>query len=605
MFCVKCGAEIESSSRYCAKCGNPVAIKTEDLQNVQHTQMPPPQQRADASGDTGATKNIQYPPRTTQQPTTKNAKAHKAAKSRLGLFIIIAACVVVVAAVIAIVLILKGGRYDNNDSDDGRSGNIISDAGNNSNESDDGSNSGNNNSGAGNRPGYWLNEAPDAKTVETSLWEFNWDSIGEDEMLLSVSPSSNYILTADRSTMDVSRRLVYGANNMGWQVGHMSLYERQDDSYILKTYIDLDAERDPEFNDTMASSDETGISWSVDEMRVLITGGVGRGQQAYARMFAANIYLVDFSRQSIEKLTDYNFGETSVMLPQWNEKDKATFIRNEGMEVINLMSINLETGRQEILSNLSDEGRIVFMLDYQIYGDYVYYIKDSAILEASGFYRADLGAGGSDPVQLLSMQEVIEQYNLSSAYFADFFAIQISSDGRWACLTAQDKRIIVRDIPMADDPDNPQADPSSAISLITGLPWIPCHSVFLYDLENNRLTDPFTDNSLRPDVVMATAATFAPDGKSLLCAVFGDGGVWTTDSEKETTLYQIRVDDGSFDAMRIFKTDLMYYTPDKLVWLGDNTLLIRPFGGGPPPFYPVQLVKPAVFELFEVVSNVP
>jgi hypothetical protein len=95
--------------------------------------------------------------------------------------------------------------------------------------------------------------------------------------------------------------------------------------------------------------------------------------------------------------------------------------------------------------------------------------------------------------------------------------------------------------------------------------------------------------------VIATAATFAPDGKSLLCAIIGDGGEWTTGSYDKTALYQIRLDDGSFQAVRILKTDVLE-TPTKLSWLENNSLLIR--GDGIPPDYPVQIIIPAAFERF-------
>ena len=99
------------------------------------------------------------------------------------------------------------------------------------------------------------------------------------------------------------------------------------------------------------------------------------------------------------------------------------------------------------------------------------------------------------------------------------------------------------------------------------------------------------------DTVIVTAATFAPDGKSLLCAVFGESGIWTMDSFAETTLYQVRIDDFSFDSVRIFKTDVPA-TPTYVSWLKDNSVLIHSWDG-PPPHYPVLLVKPAAFERFE------
>jgi hypothetical protein len=175
----------------------------------------------------------------------------------------------------------------------------------------------------------------------------------------------------------------------------------------------------------------------------------------------------------------------------------------------------------------------------------------------------------------------------------------------------------MRDIPMVDDLisdlfpadgtladieeikeslDPTTFDPSSAISWVTNTRWIPCHNVILYDLENNRIVDPFIDDALQPDVVIVTGATFAPDGKSLLCAVFGDGGIWYMADYEISTLYQIRLDDGSFDAMRIFKT-YVPAVPDMLSWLENNSLLIRSFEGIRPR-YTVQIVMPAAFERY-------
>ena len=48
---------------------------------------------------------------------------------------------------------------------------------------------------------FWLEKAPDDKTVETMLWDFDTTDI-EGETILSVSPSGEYILTANRYSPD-------------------------------------------------------------------------------------------------------------------------------------------------------------------------------------------------------------------------------------------------------------------------------------------------------------------------------------------------------------------------------------------------------------------
>jgi len=187
-----------------------------------------------------------------------------------------------------------------------------------------------------------------------------------------------------------------------------------------------------------------------------------------------------------------------------------------------------------------------------------------------------------------------------SPYFHGLFSVQISPDGRWACLTALDRRLASRDIPFADFPQHPQADPGSATSILTGLQWIPCHSVIIFDLNTNRIVDPFIDNSIQPDCVMVISATFAPDGNSLLCAVLVDDSLWLTDSFfNKVTLYQIRIDDGSFDVRRILTTAISDSLAECLIlsWLNNNSVLMYSWRGIQPN-RPVRNVMPSVFSVF-------
>jgi len=119
----------------------------------------------------------------------------------------------------------------------------------------------------------------------------------------------------------------------------------------------------------------------------------------------------------------------------------------------------------------------------------------------------------------------------------------------------------------------------------------------LFDLENNTLADPFTDKALHPDVAIVTAADFAPDGKSLICSVFGDGGIWIMNSFNEFALYQIRLDDGSFDAVRILETDTFGAPPSMFSWLENNSLWIKASWASNP------LSMPKVLALQDIYKN--
>lgn len=93
-------------------------------------------------------------------------------------------------------------------------------------------------------------------------------------------------------------------------------------------------------------------------------------------------------------------------------------------------------------------------------------------------------------------------------------------------------------------------------------------------------------------------ATFAPDGASLLCSVFGDGGVWNSDSFNHISLYQIRLDDESFEASLIYSEDSpkqLTFSPIK--WLEDNVIW---FTGGIYRHFtePTYAVIPAAFAPF-------
>jgi len=143
--------------------------------------------------------------------------------------------------------------------------------------------------------------------------------------------------------------------------------------------------------------------------------------------------------------------------------------------------MNLSTGRAEKLSDLSDDGRIVFISDYAIVGETAYYCNSSGFQENMGFYSVKLDGGTSTPRQLISTLEMREDG--SHPYTTGLYSVEVSPDGRWACLSVMDMRVRQRDIPFADDMSMPQPDPNAAVSVVTGLPWVPCHNTILFILE--------------------------------------------------------------------------------------------------------------------------
>ena len=460
------------------------------------------------------------------------------------------------------------------------------------------------------------------RTVETSLWEFDVDDIFDyDLAIISVSPSGKYILAADQITISAGDRFAAGIpNSLGRLPDCLYVFSRENRSYRLTYSIEINPDRDMEFSSTLGVAREDGVAWNEDETQALITVGLIQSRQFFNNTHS-NIFLVDFAKDMYENLTMRK--DSHNTLPQWADNDNIRFIRYEMEDDwrISLISMNIKTGREDVLSDLvyDADGRPGIVHDYAVHGETVYFSRDVGGFDYSGFYSANISESRGSPRQLLGSLELREDIHPYSRMIS---SVQISPDGRWACLTVNDQRIAQRDIPLVDfdvrillGPDataqqveelreamglnepHSKFDPNSARSMATGLPWVPCHNVILFDLETNRIVDPFRDSALRPDVVIVTAATFAPDGKSLLCAVFGDGGIWYMADYNRTTLYQVRLDDGSFDAVRIFKTEVLSF-PGRLTWLKNNSLLIDSEWYGPPPTYAVQITTPAAFERF-------
>ena len=122
--------------------------------------------------------------------------------------------------------------------------------------------------------------------------------------------------------------------------------------------------------------------------------------------------------------------------------------------------------------------------------------------------------------------------------------------------------------------------------------------------QNRVMVNPFVQGHLRPDVVMTVAATFAPDSGSIVAAVLGDGGLWNESFFDILTFYQIRLDENSFEARKIYRTDLAEYdilwmvgSTVSMAWLDNHSLWLTA------PSFTIAirehlLVIPAAFERF-------
>jgi len=463
---------------------------------------------------------------------------------------------------------------------------------------------------------FWLEEAPSRRTIETAAWNLEdvvertnrWES----EKLISVSPSGRYFLVVDAAN-PVNLEQRRPGNNLGWEASHISVYEYYEGRLSRVSRIFIDSISDWSFNDTVIGADDLSIVWSSDESRMLISRGISEKRNlGNLRSISSDIFLVNIEAGIIKSLTASPYetvedGAYLDFLPQWMCNENISFIRygynNKGIWTISLMSMNITAATAEHLSNLTTDGRIAIVYDYEIYGDYVYFSKEDFgdiaaeifMMDVSGFYYASLDGGHLPPTILVSIYDM--NWGLVTSPLRHITSVQVSPGGRWALLTAQCTRFIMRSIPLANCPDFPQPDPNSAMCRVHMREWIPAHNVFLYDLHNNRLVDPFRNRILRPDVVIVTAATFSPDGRTLICAAFGSGGVWTLDSYSETTLYQVRLDDDSFDVVRFFSMEHEFIQPVEWIsWLGNNALWLRGMRSNVP-FSTDKLVIPAAFEV--------
>ncbi|MCL2854457.1 MAG: hypothetical protein FWE21_02435 [Defluviitaleaceae bacterium] len=447
-------------------------------------------------------------------------------------------------------------------------------------------------------------ELQNARTVEVAAWELNADGgldFDEGEFILSVSPSGNNILVAKVNPLAnlLNRR---PGNPLGREVEHISLYSKNENGRLVLTgRIYIDTSGGYSWNDIIAGGDETSVAWGRDENRLLLTGSKSDVRNFNQLMSGfSSVFLIDFNKQAVEDLTGGHFepinlsdGGHSDHLPQWLDDYNISFVRykldSDESFVTSLMDMNLNTRNQNVLANLSVDGILSLVTDYSIHENRIYFVNTAGDFDKTGFLFAELNRGGNSPTLLLSFEELEMQPRTNT-----FTSVEVSSDGRWALLTILDQRVFTRDIPLADLPEYPQPDPGSAVSMMTRLPWIPYHNVILFDLHNGRIVDPFISSALRPTEVIVTAATFAPDGKALICTVFGDDEAWTMASFGELSLWQINIENSYFESMRMFRTEVEESIAiTRVSWLDNDLLWIRPAWFYTPFLMPHILATPA------------
>lgn len=443
--------------------------------------------------------------------------------------------------------------------------------------------------------GYWPADVSE-ELLHTAAWRYDTAGHLDGLSVLSVSPSGQYIAAADRQRMDLSARNSAGvANPLGRLPDAVHLFVRSEDGYVFYKSIPVDVTAQLELSSLLGGG--SAFAWNESETRIAVTGdwGAYTDMLSYFSTCHNNLYLLELEDGSVRRLTRNSEPQQHCVLPQWAGDGALRYVRISATpEWENtLCEMDPETGEEKKLANLyTAEGAASIILSWQAHGEKIYYTADS-IHGQSGFFVSPFGAAEKDARCLIDLFPELRATG-RHPYCRQLCRLEISRDGRWACLGIEDPRVLNRDFPLADDPLHPQADPANAVSMKNGRPWVPCHNVLLYDLEKDRLANPFADRSLAPAKTIVTAAAFSPDGQSLLCALFGDGGPWQLSDFTRTTFCQISLTDGRFTPIRVFETELesSVWFPKGFRWL-DNNVLCIPTGSAP--FTPVQLIRPAVF----------
>ena len=442
---------------------------------------------------------------------------------------------------------------------------------------------------------YWPAEIPEDQ-VSSAAWRLDESDL-QGLSVLSVSPSGRFIAVADRSSINPKTKNAAGvANPLGRLPGAIGLLERQGDHYQPYGVVSIDPEAQLELSSMIGGG--CAMAWSPDETHVVLTGDWGPGSETMTYMVSAhtNLYLINLEGGDIRRLTENSQPLEHCVLPRWNGDDAVRYVRTSCEELWHnaLCEMDLATGQETVLAELfSAEGRACPVFSWQVAREQLYYTVDAASLDYAGLYASPMGGGEADARCLVNIKSDLWDTDLQP--YCRYLMVEVSADERWACLNIIDQRVINRDIPLSDDPQHPQDDPSNAVSTVNGRPWVPCHNVLLVDLESEQLVDPFADATLDPAKAIVTGACFAPDGQSLLCAVFGDGGPWTAADFDRTTFWQVGLADGSFPARRVFEAELAanHWFPKGFRWLEGNVLCIPT---SVPPFNPVEMLQPSAFQ---------
>ena len=453
-------------------------------------------------------------------------------------------------------------------------------------------------------PVYWPSDVPDPTGTD---WRFDPADIAADGArrltTVSVSPSGNIVAAVDRSAIDRSSQHAAGvANPFGRLPDAIYLFAKKDGRYVPDKRIAVDPQEQLELSSLLGGGCE--FSWSGDESRVVVTGKwtAAGTSVSYATVSHTNLYLLDVVTGEARRLTGNSAAGEHCVLARWTDQDTVRFVRI-GMEdgwQNSLCEIDVVTGEETVLAGLySAGGAATAPLYWQVSDGTVYYVL-YGMKGQTGFYATPLGGGeGSARCLVDPAQDLVETNLHPYCSSCGFTRAEISADGNWACLTVYDQRVDRLDFPFADHATMPQSDPGHAVSVVTHRPWVPCHNVFLYDLRRERLVDPFTDPSLAPTSAVVTAACFAPDGQSLLCAVFGDDGEWTIDDLTRTSFWQVDLPGGERAPVRVLETELdsSLSFPEGIQWLKDNSLCVPT---AMPPLEAVQMVKPSAFAGYPV-----
>ncbi len=430
--------------------------------------------------------------------------------------------------------------------------------------------------------GYWLEEAkggsvlPGRKQYDTSLLS--------SLTTVSLSPSGRYIASVDRLAISLADRNAAGVpNSLGRMPDSIQLFARLGSTYVPYKTIPVDREAWLEVVSMLGGGSD--LAWNEDETRCVISVKWGANSEINSALnnTHSNLFLLDIRDGAIQRLTDNTEPGDHCSLPVWTGDSSIRFLRTSlaGYTRNSICEIDLISGAETKTADLYDaDGRICTVGQWQAVGQNIYYILES-YSGGTGFYVSPIGGRAASARCLIDLMKDLRETK-KHPYCKTFGQMDISADGRWACLTVSDMRALTLDFPTADNPQLPQSDPAKAVSLAIykGQPWVPCHNVFLYDLAKGKLVNPFTGKALAPAKAVVTGACFAPDGQSLLCAVFGDGGAWSLADYTRTTFYQI--DLGSLQAIRVFETELSssVWFPEGMRWLPDDTLCI-PTGNQP------------------------